>query len=72
MTRGAFRELRIDADREYPWELDGELMGATQQLTITIGPDRLLVRVPVRAGASGLPRRRWRIRIRRSPICSVW
>jgi YegS/Rv2252/BmrU family lipid kinase len=47
-TRGAFRELRIDADREYPWELDGELMGSTRQLAVAIGPERLLVRVPAR------------------------
>jgi YegS/Rv2252/BmrU family lipid kinase len=46
VTRGAFRELRIDADREYPWELDGELMGSTRQLSIAIRPERLMVRVP--------------------------
>jgi diacylglycerol kinase family enzyme len=46
VTRGAFRELRIDADREYPWELDGELMGATRQLAVAIRAERLLVRVP--------------------------
>jgi YegS/Rv2252/BmrU family lipid kinase len=48
VTRGAFRELRIDADREYPWELDGELMGSTRQLAVAIRPERLLVRVPAR------------------------
>ena len=46
VTRGAFRELRIDADRAYPWELDGELMGATHKLTIAIRDERLIVRVP--------------------------
>jgi YegS/Rv2252/BmrU family lipid kinase len=46
VTRGAFRELRIDADREYPWELDGELMGSTRLLAIAIRPERLMVRVP--------------------------
>ena len=46
MTRGAFRELRIDADREFPWELDGELMGSTRQLAIAIRAEKLLVRVP--------------------------
>jgi diacylglycerol kinase family enzyme len=46
VTRGAFRELRIDADRAYPWELDGELMGSTRQLAIAIRPEKLLVRVP--------------------------
>jgi YegS/Rv2252/BmrU family lipid kinase len=46
VTRGAFRELTIDADREYPWELDGELMGSTRHLAIAIRPEKLLVRVP--------------------------
>jgi YegS/Rv2252/BmrU family lipid kinase len=46
VTRAAFRELRIDADRDYLWELDGEVMGSTRQLEIAIQPERLLVRVP--------------------------
>jgi YegS/Rv2252/BmrU family lipid kinase len=46
VTRGAFRELHIDADRAYPWELDGELMGSTRQLAIAIRPEKLVVRVP--------------------------
>jgi YegS/Rv2252/BmrU family lipid kinase len=46
VTRGAFRELRIDADRDYLWELDGEVMGSTRALEIAIAPERLLVRVP--------------------------
>ncbi|HEY3977139.1 MAG TPA: diacylglycerol kinase family protein [Streptosporangiaceae bacterium] len=53
VTRGAFRELRIDADRAYPWELDGELMGATGQLTIAIRAEKLLVRVPGPGRVSG-------------------
>jgi diacylglycerol kinase family enzyme len=46
VTRSAFRELRIDADRDYLWELDGEVMGRTRALEIAIAPERLLVRVP--------------------------
>jgi YegS/Rv2252/BmrU family lipid kinase len=49
VTRGAFRELRVEADREYPWELDGELMGSTRQLAISIRAERLLVRGPAPA-----------------------
>jgi YegS/Rv2252/BmrU family lipid kinase len=39
-------ELRIDTDRAHLWELDGEVMGRTRQLVITIRPGVLLVRVP--------------------------
>jgi YegS/Rv2252/BmrU family lipid kinase len=51
VARMTFRELRIDVDREHPWELDGELMGRTRQLAITIHPQRLLLRVPGAAGS---------------------
>jgi YegS/Rv2252/BmrU family lipid kinase len=53
VTRSAFRELRIDADRDYLWELDGEVMGSTRQLEIAIQPERLLVRVPARTSRAG-------------------
>ena len=46
VTRRTCRELRIDTDRAHPWELDGEVMGSTRQLVITIRPGVLLVRVP--------------------------
>jgi YegS/Rv2252/BmrU family lipid kinase len=46
VQRGAFKELRIEADRAYPWELDGELIGSTRQLDIGIQPERLVIRVP--------------------------
>jgi YegS/Rv2252/BmrU family lipid kinase len=46
VARSTFRELRIDLDREHPWELDGELMGRTRQLTVTVHPEKLLLRVP--------------------------
>jgi diacylglycerol kinase family enzyme len=46
VTRRTFAELRIDTDRGYLWELDGEVMGRTRQLVITIRPGTLLLRVP--------------------------
>jgi len=46
VLRRTFAELRIDVDRPHLWELDGEVMGRTRQLVITIEPGTLLVRVP--------------------------
>jgi diacylglycerol kinase family enzyme len=46
VMRRTFAELRIDADRAHLWELDGEVMGRTRRLVITIRPGTLLVRVP--------------------------
>jgi len=54
VLRRTFAELRIDINRPHLWELDGEVMGHTRQLVITVQPGALLVRVPgladVRAG----------------------
>jgi YegS/Rv2252/BmrU family lipid kinase len=46
MTWVRFRQLTIHADREQPWELDGEVMGGTKRLMITAQPGRVLMRVP--------------------------
>jgi YegS/Rv2252/BmrU family lipid kinase len=46
LTRRTFAELRIETDRAQLWELDGEVMGRTRQLVITIRPGTLLLRVP--------------------------
>ena len=46
VTRRTCRELRLDTDRAHLWELDGEVMGSTRQLVVTIRPGVLLVRVP--------------------------
>jgi diacylglycerol kinase family enzyme len=46
VMRWTFVELRIDLDRAHLWELDGEVMGRTRQLVVTIRPGTLLVRVP--------------------------
>ena len=57
VMRRAFRELRVDADHELPWELDGELMGRTRQLVVTVHPGQLLVRVPAQDRGRGARRR---------------
>ena len=46
MTWVQFQRLTITADREQPWQLDGEVMGGTSRLMITTLPGRLLLRVP--------------------------
>ncbi len=46
MTTLQFRNLTVTADREQPWELDGEVMGGTRRLMVTAQPGRLLLRVP--------------------------
>jgi YegS/Rv2252/BmrU family lipid kinase len=46
MTTLQFRNLTVTADREQPWELDGEVMGGTRRLMITTQPGRVLMRVP--------------------------
>jgi diacylglycerol kinase family enzyme len=40
------RQLLVLAGNSKPWEVDGELMGLTRQLRVTIQPGNLLVRVP--------------------------
>jgi YegS/Rv2252/BmrU family lipid kinase len=44
--RVQFTELRVTLDQEQPWELDGEVMGSTRQLTVTAQPGALLLRLP--------------------------
>ena len=51
MTSVQFRQLTIHAEREQPWELDGEVMGGTRRLMITTQPGRVLLRVPPAAPA---------------------
>jgi diacylglycerol kinase (ATP) len=52
VLRRSFAELRVDIDRPHLWELDGEVMGRTRQLVITVEPGVLLVRVPTPPGPS--------------------
>jgi YegS/Rv2252/BmrU family lipid kinase len=44
--RVQFSELRVTLARKEPWELDGEVMGSTRQLTVVAQPGALLLRMP--------------------------
>jgi diacylglycerol kinase (ATP) len=44
--RVQFTELQVTLDQEQPWELDGEVMGSTRQLTVVAQPGALLLRMP--------------------------
>lgn len=46
VLRRTFRELHVETGHAHLWELDGEVMGRTRQLVITVRPGTLLVRVP--------------------------
>lgn len=46
VVRGSFRSLRIRVDREYLWELDGEVVGTTNELNVSLHREKLLLRVP--------------------------
>jgi diacylglycerol kinase family enzyme len=41
-----FTNLELTLDQEQPWELDGEVMGSTRQLTVVAQPGVLLLRMP--------------------------
>ena len=53
MARIAFRDLHVELDRPQLWELDGEVIGRTRQLRVTVRPGALLVRVPNRGASPG-------------------
>jgi len=44
--RVQFTKLQVTLDREQPWELDGEVMESTRQLTVVAQPGALLLRMP--------------------------
>jgi YegS/Rv2252/BmrU family lipid kinase len=44
--RVQFTELRVTLDRAEEWELDGEVVGSTRELTVTAQPGALLLRMP--------------------------
>ena len=46
LTHLTCRELVVDSRRPRPWEVDGEVIGATRQLRVSLRPGELLVRVP--------------------------
>jgi YegS/Rv2252/BmrU family lipid kinase len=49
VTHIAFRELRVDLRRPQPWQIDGEVIGRTRHLVVTVQPGSLLLRVPAAA-----------------------
>jgi YegS/Rv2252/BmrU family lipid kinase len=46
LARMPCRQLLVLASRSRPWEVDGEVMGLTRLLWVTVQPGNLLVRVP--------------------------
>jgi YegS/Rv2252/BmrU family lipid kinase len=44
--RVQFTKLQVTLDTDQPWELDGEVMGPTRQLTVMSQPGSLLLRMP--------------------------
>jgi diacylglycerol kinase family enzyme len=46
LTHLTCRELVVDSRRPRPWEIDGEVIGPTRQLRVSLRPGDLLVRVP--------------------------
>ncbi len=56
LTRIQFSELHLDVDRLQPWELDGEFMGETGQLTVTALPGRLVLLLPAERERPSAPR----------------
>jgi YegS/Rv2252/BmrU family lipid kinase len=44
--RVKFTELQVSLDHEQAWELDGEVMGSSRQLTVVAQPGALLLRMP--------------------------
>lgn len=46
VTRFQFTRLQVQLEHEQPWELDGDVMGATRQLVVAAQPGKLLLRVP--------------------------
>jgi diacylglycerol kinase family enzyme len=51
LTRLACRELLADVSRSWPWQVDGEVMGSTRQLRVSVQPGSLLLRVPPALGS---------------------
>ncbi len=49
VTRVRFRELSVEVDRPQPWQLDGEIVGRTRQLTIAVQAGSVIIRGPAPA-----------------------
>jgi diacylglycerol kinase family enzyme len=50
LPRHTFTRLRVDTDREQPWELDGELIGTARRLEVELHDQKLTLRVPAAPG----------------------
>lgn len=48
LTRLTCRELAVAARHDRPWEIDGDVIGPTRRLVVSVRPGELLVRVPGR------------------------
>ncbi len=48
LARIRFRELQVDVARAQPWQIDGEVIGRTHRLQVSVAEGKLLVRVPAR------------------------
>jgi YegS/Rv2252/BmrU family lipid kinase len=46
VIRRTCTEVSVEVDRAHLWEIDGEVMGRTRQLVVSVKPGTLLVRVP--------------------------
>jgi len=55
VIRRTCTEVSVEVDRAHRWEIDGEVMGRTRELIVTVRPGALLVRVPATSpgGMSG-------------------
>ncbi|HEX2819705.1 MAG TPA: diacylglycerol kinase family protein [Streptosporangiaceae bacterium] len=55
VIRRTCTEASVEVDRAHRWEIDGEVMGRTRELIVTVRPGALLVRVPATSpgGMSG-------------------
>lgn len=52
--RTTFADLRVDADREHMWEVDGEV-GRTRSLVVAVHDEKLTLRVPAEQGRRAAP-----------------
>jgi YegS/Rv2252/BmrU family lipid kinase len=49
LTHLTCRELLVDVGRARPWQVDGDVVGSSRRLKVTVRPQTLMLRVPVKA-----------------------
>ena len=49
LTHLTCRELLVDVGRARPWQVDGDVVGSSRRLKVTVRPQTLVLRVPVKA-----------------------